>query len=226
MLESAQDNGRAPGKRLRVVGILGGSSDQATADYYRRPNQAVQARLGGWNTAEVIINSMNFALAERWVRNDLWDEAAADLAVRARGLEAAGAELLICVSNTLHRCAGIFAAGLTRVGLLGTRPVMATDYLKRRYRDSFGVEILVPDEAGQDEVDRIIFDELCRGRFLPESRDRYLAIVDQLRAWGAEGIILGCTEIPLRIGQGDRPDIPMFDTAALHVGAVVDWAMQ
>lgn len=246
MTESAIDAGHAPGKRLRVVGILGGSSDQATADYYRRLNQAVQARLGGWNTAEVIINSMNFALAERWVRNDLWDEAGADLAVRARGLEAAGAQLLICVSNTLHRCAGTFtaglgipflhivdptakairAAGLTRVGLLGTKPVMATDYLKRRYRDSFGVEILVPGEAEQDEVDRVIFDELCRGRFLAESRARYLAIVDELRNGGAEGIILGCTEIPLLIGQGDRPDVPMFDTAALHVNAVVDWAMQ
>lgn len=246
MLESANDTGRASGKRLRVVGILGGSSDQATADYYRRLNRVVQLRLGGWNTAEVIINSMNFALAERWVRQGLWDAAAADLAARARGLEAAGAELLICVSNTLHRCAETFtaglgipflhivdptarairAAGLTRVGLLGTRPVMATDYLKRRYRDPFGVEIVVPDEAEQHEVDRIIFDELCRGRFLPESKARYLRIVDQLRASGALGVILGCTEIPLLIGQGDRPDIPMFDTAALHVNAVVDWAMQ
>lgn len=245
MVEPAIDSGRAPGKRLRMVGILGGSSDQATADYYRRLNQAVQERLGGWNTAEVIINSMNFALAERWVRNDRWDEAAADLAVRARGLEAAGAQLLICVSNTLHRRAGIFTAGLgipflhivdptarairtaglARVGLLGTRPVMATDYLQRRYRESFGIEILVPDDAGQDAVDRIISDELCRGRFLAESRARHLAIVDQLRARGAEGIILGCTEIPLLIGQGDRPDVPMFDTAALHVNAVVDWAI-
>lgn len=246
MNETTIDAGRGPGKRLRVVGILGGSSDQATADYYRRLNQAVQARLGGWNTAEVIVNSMNFALAERWVRNGQWDEAAADLAARARGLEAAGAQLLICVSNTLHRCAATFtaglgipflhivdptarairAAGLTRVGLLGTKPVMATDYLQRRYRESFGIETLVPDEAGQDEVDRIIFDELCRGRFLPESRSRYLTIVDQLRARGAEGIILGCTEIPLLIGQADRPELPMFDTAALHVEAVVDWALR
>lgn len=246
MIDSAIDAGPPVGKRVRVVGILGGSSDQATADYYRRLNRAVQARLGGWNTAEVIINSMNFAPAERWVRNGLWDEAAADLAARARGLEAAGAELLICVSNTLHRCAETFtaglgipflhivdptakairAAGLTRVGLLGTKPVMATDYLKRRYRDPFGVEILVPDEAGQDEVDRIIFDELCRGRFLPGSKARYLAIADRLRAQGAEGIILGCTEIPLLIEQADRPDVPMFDTAALHVDAVVDWALR
>ena len=235
----------APG-RLRVIGILGGSSDQATADYYRRLNSAVQARLGGWNTAEVIINSMNFALAERWVRNGQWDAAAESLAVRAKGLEAAGAEILICVSNTLHRVADTFAAavgipflhivdptamairaaGLTRVGLLGTKPVMATDYLKRRYLERFGIEILVPGVDEQDEVDRIIFDELCCARFLPESKARYLAIVDRLREQGAQGIILGCTEIPLLIGQSDRPDIPMFDTAALHVEAVVDLSLQ
>lgn len=246
MAELLAAAGRAPGKRPRVVGILGGSSDKATADYYRRLNTAVQARLGGWNTAEVIINSMNFATAERWVRNGQWDEAAADLTTRARGLEAAGAELLVCVSNTLHRCADAFTAGLgipflhivdptasairaagfTRVGLLGTKPVMATDYLKRRYLERFGVDILVPDEAGQDEVDRIIFDELCCGRFLPESKARYLAIVDRLRGRGADGVILGCTEIPLLVGQGDRPDFPMFDTAALHVDAIVGWALQ
>lgn len=246
MTEPTTGAGRVAERHLRVIGILGGSSDQATADYYRRLNAAVQARLGGWNTAEVIINSMNFARAERWVRNGQWDEAAADLAVRARGLEAAGAELLICVSNTLHRVADAFtaglgipflhivdptaeairAAGLERVGLLGTRPVMGTDYLKRRYRERFGIGVLVPDEAEQVEVDRIIFDELCRGRFLPESRARYLGIVDRLREQGAGGVILGCTEIPLLIGQGDRPDVPMFDTAALHVNAVVDWSLK
>lgn len=235
-----------PGGRLRVIGVLGGSSDQATADYYRRLNDAVRDRLGGWNTAELIINSLNFALAERWVRNGQWDEAAASLGARARALEAAGAEILICVSNTLHRvadaitsglripfvhivdptAAAIRAAGLRRVALLGTKPVMATDYLKRRYADQFGIEILVPDSSQQDEVDRIIFDELCRGRFLPESKAFYLEIVDQLRARGAEGIILGCTEIPLLIRQDDRPDIPMFDTAKLHVNAVVQLALQ
>lgn len=246
MAESIRDLGRVPGNRLRVIGILGGSSDQATADYYRRLNATVQARLGGWNTAEVIINSMNFAPAERWVRLGLWEEAAASLVARAQGLEAAGAEILICVSNTLHRVADTFAAavgipflhivdptatairaaGLTRVGLLGTKPVMATDYLKHRYLERFGIEVLVPDADAQDEVDRIIFDELCCGKFLPESKARYLAIVDRLREQGAQGVILGCTEIPLLIGQADRPDFEMFDTAALHVEAVVDWALR
>jgi aspartate racemase len=199
-------------RRLRVIGILGGSSDQATADYYRRLNDAVRERLGGWNTAELIINSLNFALAERWVRNGQWDEAGASLSARAMALEAAGAEILICASNTLHRVADVFTsglaipfihivdptagairdAGLRRVALLGTKPVMATDYLKRRYTERYGIEILVPDQLQQDEVDRIIFDELCRGRFLPESKARYLAIVDQLRERGAAASFLSC----------------------------------
>ena len=230
---------------VKRIGILGGSSDQATAEYYRRLNQAVNRRLGGWNTAELLINSMNFALAERWVRDGDWDAAGRDLAERAAARERAGAELLICASNSLHRVADAFtahltipflhivdptaaairAAGLRRVGLLGTKPAMATDYLKRRFAERFGIEILVPPAAEQEAVDRIIFDELCRGRFLPESKASYLAIVDGLAAAGAGGVILGCTEIPLLIAQPDRPELPLFDTAELHVAAAVSWAL-
>jgi aspartate racemase len=230
---------------VKRIGILGGSSDQATAEYYRRLNQAVNRRLGGWNTAELIISSMNFALAEAWVRNGDWDAAAQYLTGRAAALERAGADLVLCVSNTLHRVADAFTAGLgvpflhivdptatairaagfTRVGLLGTKPVMATDYIKRRYAERFGIEILVPPPADQERIDRIIFDELCRGLFTPESKARYLACVDALGARGASGVILGCTEIPLLIGQPDRPDMPLFDTVELHVEAAVALAL-
>ena len=190
---------------MKRIGILGGSSDQATAEYYRRLNLGVNRRLGGWNTAELVISSMNFALAEAWVRSNDWDAAAQYLTDRAQALERAGADLVLCVSNTLHRVADRFTAGLgipflhivdptaaairaagfTRVGLLGTKPVMATDYLKRRYAERFGVEVLVPPPTDQDELDRIIFDELCRGKFLPGSKARYLACVDGLMASGA-----------------------------------------
>jgi aspartate racemase len=230
---------------VKRIGILGGSSDQATAEYYKRLNAAVNRRLGGWNTAELVLSSMNFALAEGWVRSGDWDAAARYLSARARALEGAGADVLLCVSNTLHRVADAFTAGLsipflhivdptatairaagfTRVGLLGTKPVMATDYLKRRYAERFGVEVLVPPPDEQDAIDRIIFDELCRGQFLPQSRQRYLAAVDALAARGAAGVILGCTEIPLLIAQHDRPAIPMFDTVELHVEAAVDFAL-
>jgi aspartate racemase len=230
---------------VKRIGILGGSSDQATAEYYRRLNLAVNRRLGGWNTAELLISSMNFALAEAWVRHGDWEAAARYLTDRAEALERAGADLVLCVSNTLHRVADAFtarlqipflhivdptaatirAAGLARVGLLGTKPVMATDYLKRRYAERFGVEVLVPSAAEQDEVDRIIFDELCRGRFLPQSKARYLEILDALAQRGVEGIVLGCTEIPLLISQPDRPGMPMFDTVELHVEAAVAAAL-
>jgi aspartate racemase len=230
---------------VKRIGILGGSSDQATAEYYRRLNGAVNRRLGGWNTAELVISSMNFALAEAWVRNGDWNAAAQYLTERAAALERAGADFVLCVSNTLHRVADAFTAGLgipflhivdptatairargiTRVGLLGTKPVMATDYIKRRYAERFGVEILVPPPADQEDLDRIIFDELCRGHFLPDSKQRYLGCVDALGARGASGVILGCTEIPLLISQADRPGLPMFDTVELHVDAAVALAL-
>jgi len=232
---------------IKVIGILGGSSDQATAEYYRLLNQAVRARLGGWNTAEVIINSLNFALAESWVRNGRWEEAGANLAARAASLERAGADLLICVSNTLHKVADVFtaglgipflhivdptaeairAAGMRRVGLLGTRAAMAADsHLGRRYAERFGIEVVVPDAFEQEVVDRVIFDELCRGVFLPESRAAYLEIMERLRGRGSEGVILGCTEIPLLVTQEDRPGLPMFNTTALHAKAAVAFALE
>jgi aspartate racemase len=230
---------------VKRIGIIGGASNQATAEYYRLLNAEVNRRLGGWNTAEVLVSSMNFALAERWVRTGDWAAAGEDLAARAEALEHGGCALFLCASNTLHRVADRFTAGrsipflhvadptgeairargLRRVALLGTRPVMATDFLQRRFKERFGIDILVPDAAARDDVDRIIFDELCHGRFEAAAKARYLEIVDALAADGAEGVILGCTEIPLLIQQADRPDLPFLDTVALHVQAAVDLAL-
>ena len=227
--------------RMRTIGVLGGMSNQATAEYYRLINEAVNARLGGWTTAEVIISSVNFGNIERFVRTDAWEAAGEYLAVKAQGLERAGAELLLCVSNTMHRVADAFTAGLKipflhiadptgeairaagckRVAILGTKPVMSAAYLKDRYAARFGVEVIAPDNAEQTQVDRIIFDELVRRDLRPESKSVYLDIIDSLRERGAEGVILGCTEIFLLVSQNDRPDFPMFDTTALHVGRAV-----
>jgi len=230
---------------MKTIGILGGSSDQATAEYYSRINKAVNARLGGWHTGQILLYSMDFATSEHFVRNNLWDEAAAYLTEKAQNLERGGADLLLCVSNTLHRVADRYASavnipflhivdptaeairaeGLQRVALLGTKPVMSFDFLKRRYVDRFGIDILVPPEEEQDQLDRIIFDELCRGIFTEDAKEFYLNSVDALRAREAEGVILGCTEIPLLIAQSDRPDFPMFNTLALHVEAAVQFAL-
>lgn len=229
---------------MKRIGILGGCSDQMTVEYYRRINAAVNARLGGFHTAEILINSMDFALAESCVHAERWDELADYLNMRASCLEAAGADILICVSNTLHRVAPVFTgglsipllhiadptgaavrdAGLGRVGLLGTKPTMSGDHMRRRYRERFGFEIITPPPAEQDRQDTIIFQELCRGIVTPRSRAIYLAAIDDLRARGAEGVILGCTELSLIVGQEDRPDFPLFDSCQLHVEAVVEMA--
>jgi aspartate racemase len=226
---------------MKRIGILGGASDQATADYYRRFNKAANDQFGGWNTAELIISSMNFAFSRDCALHGRWDDMAAYLSDRAVALEGAGAELLLCVSNTLHKLAekftsrisipflhivdptagAILEAGLQRVALLGTKATMTGDHLKGRYEDRFGIEVMVPLPEEQDFIDKTIFEELCRARFTPASKDAYLELIDKLHARGAEGIILGCTEIPLLITQEDRPELPIFDTAGLHVAAAL-----
>jgi aspartate racemase len=231
---------------IKTIGILGGMSNQATAEYYRLINQAVNERLGGWDIAETLVQGVNFGNIEYFVRNDLWDEAAEYLAGKAEGAERGGADLLICVSNTMHRVADRFReriripfihiadptgdairrAGLTKVGLLGTKPVMAEGYLRSYYEDRHGLQIVAPSPEDQEKVDRIIFNELVRRVIQAESKDFYLDVCRRLREQGAQGVILGCTEIFLLISQQDIPDFPMFDTTALHVEAVVRKALE
>jgi aspartate racemase len=230
---------------MKTIGILGGMSNAATVEYYRLINAAVNARLGGWDIAETIIVGVNFGEIERFIRNDSWDAAEAYLSDKADRLIRAGADLIICMSNTMHRVVApimakrdvpfihivdptaraINRAGLRRVALFGTKPTMAADFLPARYRDKFGVEIVAPSEDEQIEIDRIIFDELVRGKILAPSKARYLAIADRMRADGAQALILGCTEIFLLMQQDDRPHFPMFDTTALHVAAAVEAAL-
>jgi aspartate racemase len=187
---------------MKTIGVLGGMSNQATAEYYRLINEQVNTRLGGWSTAEVIISSVNFATIERCVRAGLWDEAGAYLAGKAQGLERAGAEILICVSNTMHRVAETFTAGLRipflhivdptgetikaeglkRVVILGTKPVMAASFIKDRYAERFGIEVVSPTDDEQTTVDRIIFDELVRRDLKASSKQAYLDIVDRCMA--------------------------------------------
>jgi aspartate racemase len=231
--------------KMKTIGILGGMSDQATAEYYRLINAAVNARLGGWDIAETVIIGVNFGNIEYFVRHELWEEAGDYLSRKANAAERAGAELLVCVSNTMHRVADRFCEGLripflhiadptgsailqegmSCVGLLGTRPVMSAPYYKEYYEKNYGLHVLVPGEDDQLVVDRIIFEELVRRMLNPDSKNTYLRICDELKSRGAQGVILGCTEIFLLISQSDRPGFPMFDTTALHVTAIVDHAL-
>lgn len=229
----------------KTIGVLGGMSNQATGEYYRLLNRKLNERLGGWDNGEIVIVSVNFGNIEFFVRNDRWDEAHAYLADKADRLERAGADLVICVSNTMHRVVepimaergtpfihiadptgeAIHKAGINRVGLLGTMPVMRSLELRDRYRERFGTELIAPTEADSEIVDRIIFDELVRGDLRSESKREYLRIVGELRERGAQGVILGCTEIFLLISQEDLPDFPVFDTTELHVQAAVEFAL-
>lgn len=231
---------------MKRIGILGGSSDQATTEYYVRLNREANRRLGGWNTAEIILTSMNFAFSEECVRNGLWDRMGEYLADRASALEGGGADLFVCVSNTLHRVADRFcstvkipflhiadptaraiqAAGLNHVALLGTKPVMAENFIKDRYESEFGIRISVPSAQDQDYVDTTIFQELCRGIFSEETRAEYVRIIGQLQQQGAQGVILGCTEIPLLLGAKELGSYPSFDTLELHVQAIIDAALE
>ncbi|MEI6876841.1 MAG: amino acid racemase [Spirochaetota bacterium] len=229
---------------MKVIGVLGGMSDQATVEYYRLMNDLVRQRLGGSHTAEVVINSVDFGIIERCIREGSWEEAGVYLSAKAEALERAGAELLVCASNTMHRVADAFtskltipflhiadptgeairASGLKKIGLLGTKSVMSAEHLKRRFVERFDLEILTPREEDQLIVDRVIFDELVRHVLKPESKANYLRIIEGLRMRGAEGVILGCTEICLLVGESDTPGFPLFDTASLHVRGALAWA--
>ncbi|TWA76932.1 aspartate racemase [Azospirillum brasilense] len=229
----------------KTIGVLGGMSNQATAEYYRLLNEGLNARFGGWDNGEIVIVSVNFGNIEHFVRRNEWDAARRYLSGKVDALERAGADVILCVSNTMHRVvepimadratpfihiadptgAAMRAAGLSRVALLGTMATMLSEDLRRRYEERFGVEIMVPSDPDKATVDRIIFDELVRRDLRPESKAQYLEIIDRMAADGAQGVILGCTEIFLLVDQADRPGFPMFNTTALHTDAAVAFAL-
>lgn len=231
--------------KQKVIGILGGMSNQATSEYYNMLNERLNSRLGGWDNGEIIIVSVNFGNIAHFVHHNLWDEAQAYLNEKVNLLELANVDVIACVSNTMHRVVepimasrstpfihiadptgeAIRQAGLKRVALLGTMPVMQSEALSQRYFDKFGVEVMPPNDDDKVIVDRIIFDELVRRDLRKDSQKEYLRIVSALRAEGAQGVILGCTEIFLLIGQDDLPGFPVFDTTALHVQAIADFAL-
>ncbi|KAJ3497365.1 hypothetical protein NLG97_g1960 [Lecanicillium saksenae] len=224
---------------MKTVGIIGGSTDLATAEYYRLINATVREQLGGFHTGEIIINSMDLAKSVHYVHNDLWEEGGAYLAGKAQSLERGGADFIIVVSNTWHRAADIFmkglkipllhiadptaeaikAQGLKKVILLGTKATMSTPYLADEFK-ARGVEVVVPTAEEQQFIDDVIFKELSFWKFKEESKNKYLDIIDRLvKEEGAQGAILGCTEIPLLVKQEERPAVPFFDTLTLHAKA-------
>lgn len=229
---------------LKTIGLLGGMSTEATAEYYRLINDGVNQARGGHNVAEILLCSVNFQNIERFIRNGKWGEAGDYLAGKARQLEAGGAESLFLATNTMHRvrerikeavtipfvdiievtAKAIRAEGITKVGLLGTLPVMTDPFFLEAYAD-LGIDIVTPGEEDRIEVDRVIFDELCHHMALTRSKHFFLDVIRTLQDGGAEGVILGCTEIKSLISQDDCPGFPVFDTTILHCEAAVRWCL-
>jgi aspartate racemase len=225
---------------MKRIGLLGGMSWESTAEYYRLVNELVAERLGGLHSADCIVRSVDFAEIEVLQREDRWEEAATRLADEARALEDAGAELLVLCTNTMHKLApeigraisipfvhiadttadAVKEANLTRVGLLATAYTMEQEFYVGRLREH-GLEVRVPGAADRKIVHDVIYDELCRGIVNEASRDEYRRIMQTLAGEGAQGILLGCTEIDLLVGQDDSP-VPVFDTTRLHAERAVE----
>jgi aspartate racemase len=228
---------------MKTIGLIGGMSWESTVSYYRLINQAVKTRLGGLHSASLILHSVDFAGIEHLQRAGDWDAAGAQLAQAARGLEAAGAGALLICANTMHivapaiasavqipllhvvdaTAAAVRQAGVGRVGLLGTRFTMEQPFYVERLQQQ-ELEVVLPDADDRALVHRVIYEELCQGQLLASSRDHYRRVMAALVAQGAEGIILGCTEIALLVDASDAT-VPLFDTTELHAQAAVDWAL-
>jgi aspartate racemase len=229
---------------MKTIGLIGGLSWESSAEYYRLLNRAVRDRLGGLHAANIVLHSLDFATIAALQAEGDWPALDRAMVEAAAALERSGADLLLICSNTMHRCAGaieaasalplihiadpvtaaIKAAGLSRVGLLGTAFTMEQDFYRGRMAKA-GLDVIVPDEAGRAAVHRIIYDELVQGVIREESRGAYRQVIAALVDRGAEAIILGCTEIMLLVGPEDSA-VPLFDTLALHVEAAVERALE
>lgn len=228
---------------MKRIGILGGMSPESTVIYYRLLNEGAQRALGPLATADCLIASMNFAEIQAMQKAGAWDEAGEHLASAARGLEAAGADLVIMATNTMHKCAEAIESALSvpflhiadatgerlkrdgckRPLLLGTAYTMEQDFYKARLIADHGLDVMIPSEAERRLIHAIIFDELVNGVVREESRGAYIAIAARHAGGGADSVILGCTEIGMLLDAGNSP-LPVYDTARIHCEIALDKA--
>jgi aspartate racemase len=229
---------------MRVIGLIGGMSWNSSAEYYRIINELVTEKLGGLHSARLVLYNLDFDLIEKAQCEARWDDASNTLTEAAMAVKAAGADFLVICTNTMHKVAEAVAEranlpllhigdvvgnalrerGVRKAGLLGTRFVMEEAFYRNRLEEIYGIEVVVPEEEERTIIDRIIYDELCREIIKPASRRACHKVISGLVEQGAEGIILGCTELPLLIRQKDLK-IPVFDTTRLHAEAAVDRAL-
>lgn len=229
---------------MKTIGVLGGMSWESSLEWYRLANERVRERLGGHHSARIILDSLDFAEIEELQARDDWDAAGTLLADHARGLERAGADLIVLCTNTMHlvadrihdaisipflhiadtTAAAVLDTGIRRVGLLGTAFTMEKPFYRERLEVQ-GIEVLVPNAQQRAGVHAVIYDELVHGVIRPASRAFYREVIEELVAQGAEGVILGCTEIELLVSAADSP-VPVFPTTSLHVDAALAAALQ
>lgn len=229
---------------MKKIGLIGGMSWESTQEYYRIVNEEVNTRIGGLHSAKIVVDSVDFDEIEKLQHVGEWDKLGDMLVESARNLERAGADCVLICTNTMHKCAeqvtssiqiplihladatgeAVKKQGLKRVGLLGTKFTMEQDFYRGRLTQKFGLDVIVPDRDGREYVHEVIYNQLCLGDIRSESRQRYIQIIQKLIDDGAEGVILGCTEIPLLIKQEDV-SIPVFDTTNIHAVAAVDFAL-
>jgi len=230
---------------MKTIGLLGGMSWESTVPYYRIVNETVKARLGGLHSARLVLHSVDFHEIERMQHAGDWLRAGHALAQAARSLQAAGADFVVLCTNTMHKVAAsiesavsiplfhiadptaaeVKRAGMAKVGLLGTRFTMEDAFYKDRLRERHGIEVVVPSEPDRVIVHRVIYDELCLGNIAPRSRDAYRRIIERLVQQGAQGVILGCTEISLLVHEEDST-VPLFDTTRIHAQAAAELALR
>ncbi|MGE5776907.1 MAG: aspartate/glutamate racemase family protein [Chloroflexota bacterium] len=229
---------------MKTIGLIGGMSWESSLEYYRIVNETTKSKLGGLHSANCIMYSVDFAEVEELQHQDRWEEAAQLMIEAAQSLERAGADFVVLCTNTMHKLADqiqsnigipflhiadataqkIQDAGLRKIGLLGTRFTMEHDFYKGRLIDKFGLDVIVPDHEDREMIHRVIYDELCLGVVKQASREQYIRVMEKLVQAGAEGIILGCTEIELLVHDGDS-QVPLFPTTMIHAVAAVEYAL-
>ncbi|MGB7294703.1 MAG: aspartate/glutamate racemase family protein [Candidatus Aminicenantales bacterium] len=230
---------------MKTIGLVGGMSWESTLEYYRIINQRMKERLGGFHSAKIVLYSVDFQEVESWQHLGKWKELTGLMIDAAQRVERAGADLLVICTNTMHKMADevqqsiripllhivdvtaaeIKSRSIRKVGLLGTRFTMEQDFYKQRLSRDHGPEVIIPDEKERELIHGILYNELCLGEIKDASKGVFQKIIAGLVSRGAQGIVLGCTEIPLLVSQKDY-DIPLFDTTTIHARAAVDKALE
>jgi aspartate racemase len=228
---------------MKTIGLIGGMSWESTVEYYKIINHSVNLKLGGVHSCECLMYSFDFAVIERLQHSGKWDDLTGLMISAAKRLETAGAKIILICTNTMHKMADeveqninvhllhiadatgevIKKMGIKKVGLLGTKFTMEQDFYKKRIEEKFNIEVIIPNEVERQTVHNIIYKELVIGKISQSSKQNYVNIINNLKSSGAEGVILGCTEIPLLVKQQDC-DLPLFDTTTIHAKAAVDLA--